>query len=64
MLYVYIIYIFGYPLGSRFSYFCYRKIGTIRVYESFGAIPVSGISVQFLFNSLVPIFFFPAYTHH
>ena len=49
MLFVYIINIFIYSVfGSvlvRFSYFRYKNIGTVRVFEGIGL--VSGISVQF-----------------
>ena len=55
MLYVYIINIFIYSgtrsvLGSvpvRFGYFGYKNIGTVRVFEGIGPVPVSDISVRF-----------------
>ena len=63
MLYVYIINIFIYSgtrsvLGSvpvRFGYFGYKNIGTVRVFEGIGPVPVSGISVRFRFGSSVPV---------
>jgi len=63
MLYVYIINIFIYSdtrsvLGSipvRFGYFRYKNIGTVRVFEDIGPVPVSGISVWFRFGSSVPV---------
>ena len=63
MLYVYIINIFIYSgtrsvLGSvpvRFSYFGYKNIGNVRIFEGIGLVPVSGISVRFRFGSSVPI---------
>ena len=59
MLYVYIINIFIYS-GTRsvfgsvpvwFGYFGYKNIGTVRVFEDIGPIPVSDISVWFRFGS-------------
>ena len=63
MLYVYIINIFIYSgtrlvLGSVpvwFGYFGYKNIGTVRVFEGIGPVPVSGISVWFRFGSSVPV---------
>ena len=63
MLYVYIINIFIYSgtrsvLGSvpvRFGYFGYKNIGTVRIFEGIGPVPVSGISVRFRFGSSVPV---------
>ncbi|KAG2322768.1 hypothetical protein Bca52824_015981 [Brassica carinata] len=57
MLYVYIINIFIYSISarSRFgsfgSLFRYKNIGTVRVFEGIGPVPVSGISVRFRFGS-------------
>ena len=60
MLYVYVINILYIRLSVRFSvyfgYISYRNIGTIRVFESFGPVPVSGISIRFWFGSSVPVF--------
>ena len=55
MLCVYIINIFIYSgtssvLGSvpvRFGYFGHKNIGTIKVFEGIGPVPVSGILVRF-----------------
>ena len=63
MLYVYIINIFIYSgtrsvLGSvpvRFGYFGYKNIGTVRVFQGIGPVPVSDISVWFRFGSSVPV---------
>ena len=63
MLYVYIINIFIYSgirsiFGSvlvRFSYFGYKNIETVRVFEGIGPVPVSDISIRFLFSSSVPV---------
>ena len=57
MLYVHIINIFIYSdtrsvLGSvplRFGYSRQRNIKTVRVFEDFGPVPVSGNSVRFRF---------------
>ena len=61
MLYVYFINIFIYSgtrsVLVRFGYFGYKNIGTVRVFESIGPVPVSGISVRFRFGSSVPVIF-------
>ena len=40
----------------RFSYFEYRNIRTVQIFEGLGPVPVLGISVWFWFGSLVPVF--------
>ena len=48
-IYIYIVNIFNIRVPRflvRFSYFGYRNIRTIRVFEGFGPGPVPGISVQ------------------
>ena len=62
MLYVYIINILIYSgthsiLGLilvQFGYFGYRNIGTVRIFEGFGPVPIQGISVRFRFFSSKP----------
>ena len=63
ILYVYIINIFIYSdtrlvLGlvpAWFGYFGYKNVGTVRVFEGIGPVPVLGISVRFRFSSSVPV---------
>jgi len=62
MLYVYIINIFIYSgthlvFGSvpvRLSYFRYKNIGTVRIFEDINPVPVSGILVRFFGSVILP----------
>ena len=60
MLYVYIfntlIYLDTSSVSVRFGYFEYRNIRTVRIFEGFGLIPVSGISIWFRYGSSVLVF--------